>query len=60
MCKIEKEGAHKIAEMLKLNSGLTEFLLGNNDIGNEGSKYIAEALEVNTTLVELSLSKLSI
>ncbi|NGX62333.1 MAG: hypothetical protein K940chlam9_01830, partial [Chlamydiae bacterium] len=53
--KIEENGAHAIAEALKVNTSLTSLNLHNNKIGENGAHAIAEALKVNVSLTNLYL-----
>ncbi|KJE91288.1 TKL protein kinase, variant 1 [Capsaspora owczarzaki ATCC 30864] len=50
-------GAQAIAEALKVNTGVTTLVLGENQIGDAGAQAIGEALKVNRTLTELLLSE---
>jgi Ran GTPase-activating protein (RanGAP) involved in mRNA processing and transport len=50
---------HAIADMLKVNTGLTQLDLNGNDLGSSGRKgahIIADALKVNHTLTNIDLA----
>lgn len=52
--------AATLAEVLKVNSVLTELRIVSNTIGNEGLSAIAKALESNTALTSLHILDVSI
>ena len=49
-------GARALGEGLKLNTRLTRWDLGNNQLGDAGASALAEGLAVNTGLRSLSLA----
>lgn len=57
-CKINKIGAAKFAEELKIPYGhtLTHLNLSSNFLGDEGVKYIADFLRINRSLLYLNLA----
>jgi len=50
------EGLAHLAEMLKVNQGLTEFRLSCGRVDDEGARTFVEALKVNRTLKELDFA----
>lgn len=57
-CKINENGAAKLAEELKIPYGhtLTHLNLSSNFLGDEGLKYIADFLRINRCLLYLNLA----
>ncbi|CAL1152837.1 unnamed protein product [Cladocopium goreaui] len=45
-----------LAEALKINKCITDFILYDNDIGAEGAKALAETLKINASVTNIDLS----
>ena len=55
-CGLQERGAQAIADVLRVNTTLTNLNLGSNSLGEDGGQAIAAVLRVNTTLTEFDLS----
>lgn len=54
-CKMERSGGASLAEMLKINTSLTQLYIKESDLGYDSYQLILESLEFNWSLIDINL-----